>query len=132
VRVDSGDKSHVVAFASRDWKLLLRESRLPIGRHWLQAFGFFGPPGSTVAQGLQVGYEFTGDRMTMLNDSKALLAEILAFAADPNPPSSFQGSIRPRSAARPQPFAWPEVLPPLIQFLSELEQDKVKIYNHHR
>src|SRR4051812_28409879 len=42
LRVISGEQSHLVVFASRDWKILCREPRLPTGREWLHVFGFDG------------------------------------------------------------------------------------------
>jgi hypothetical protein len=134
LRVISGEKSHLVIFASRDWKVLSKESSLPMGRHWLQSFGFRGAPGSgSVAKGFEVGFEVTGDRLTMLNDSKSLLAEVTAFVNDATEPSQWQGSIRPRRRKpRKQILAWPSVLPPLIKFLSSLQESKVTIYNHHQ
>jgi len=121
-----------VVFSSRDWKVLLREPRIPMGRHWLRTFGFDGPPGSTVAQGLQIGYEVTGDRNVMLEDSRLLLPQVVAFASDPTPPSYFHGSIRPRKPPRKHVLASPSVLPPLIEFLAGLTEASVKIFNHHR
>lgn len=132
LRIDSGEKSHLVVFASRDWKMLSREPSISIGRHWLMSFGFHGPPGASVAAGVQVGYEVTGDRAIMLNDSRLLLPQVVAFANDTSPPSYFHGSIRPRKPPRKQAIAWPSVLPPLIEFLSGLDAPKVQIYNHHR
>jgi hypothetical protein len=133
LRVISGEKSHLVVFASRDWKVLSRESSIPMGRHWLRSFGFHGTPGSGgIAKGLEVGFEVTGDRLTMLNDSKSLLSEVTAFVNNPTEPSQWQGSIRPRRKPRKHILAWPSVLPPLIEFLSGLQEPKVTIYNHHR
>jgi hypothetical protein len=134
LRVISGEKSHLVIFASRDWKVLSKESSLPMGRHWLQSFGFLGAPGSgSVAKGFEVGFEVAGDRLTMLNDSKSLLAEVTAFVNNPTEPLQWQGSIRPRRRKpRKQILAWPSVLPPLIEFLSSLQESKVTIYNHHQ
>jgi hypothetical protein len=45
LRVISGEKSHLVVFASRDWKVLCRERTIPTGEQWLHLFGFFGSPG---------------------------------------------------------------------------------------
>jgi hypothetical protein len=132
LRVIAGDKWHLVVFASRDWKLLSNESRIPMGRHWLRTFGFAGPPGSTVAEGLQVGYEVTGDRNEMLKVSKLLLPQVVEFASDPTPQSYFHGSTRPRKPPRKHVLAWPSVLPPLIEFLEGLTEAEVKIYNHHQ
>jgi hypothetical protein len=133
LRVVSGGKSHLVIFASRDWKVLSKESSLPMGRHWLQAFGFHGTPGpGAIAKGLAVGYEVTGDRLTMLNDSKSLLVEVTAFVNNPTELSQSQGSIRPRRKPKKQILAWPNVLPSLIEFLSGLREPKVMVYNHHQ
>jgi hypothetical protein len=133
LRVISGEKSHLVIFASRDWKILSRESSIPMGGHWLQSFGFRGVPGpGSIARGPEIGYEVMGDRLTMLNDSKALLAEVVAFVKNPIEPSQWQGSIRPRRKPRKHMLAWPGVLPPLIGFLSDLREPKVTIYNHHQ
>jgi hypothetical protein len=132
LRIDSGEKSHLVVFASRDWKILSREPSIPMGRHWLLSFGFPGPPGATVAGGVQVGYEVMGDRLTMLGDSRLLLPQVVAFANDTSRPSYFHSSVRPRKPPRKHVIAWPSVLPPLIEFLSGLDAPKVRIYNHHQ
>ncbi len=132
LRVIAGDKWHLVVFASRDWKALNNESRIPMGRHWLRTLGFGGPPGSTVAEGLQVGYEVTGDRNKMLKDSRLLLPQLLEYASDPTPLSYSHGSARPRKPPRKHVLAWPSVLPPLIEFLEGLTEAEVKIYNHHQ
>jgi hypothetical protein len=134
LRVIAGEKSHLVIFASRDWKILSRESNLPMGRHWLRSFGFGGVPGpGAIAKGLVVGFEVTGDRLTMLSDSKLLLSEVIEFVKNPVEQLQWQGSIRPRRRKpRKHVLAWPNVLPPLIDFLSGLEESKVIIYNHHQ
>jgi hypothetical protein len=132
IRIDSGEKSHLIVFASHDWKVLGRESGIPMGRHWLKSFGFGGPSLPVVTRGPLIGYEVIGDRETMLNDSRLLLSEVVAFANDPTPSSYFHGSVRPRKPPRKRPIAWPHVLPPLIDFLSSLDKPKVKIYNHHQ
>ena len=129
IRIDSGEESHLVVFASRDWKML---DKVPMGRHWKKSFGFYGPSHPVVRKGPLIGYEVIGDRETMLSDSRLLLPEIVAFANDPTPPSYFHGSVRPRKPPRRRPIAWPHVLPPLIEFLSALDEPKVKIYNHHQ
>ena len=137
-RVISGEKSHLVLFASRDWKVLARERTIPTGREWLHLFGFdgtLGGAGSTgsVAKGLEVGFEVTSNREAMLNASRLLLAEVKAFAANPLETSRWSGSIRPRPKPRRQPpIAWPTVLPPLIEFLADLQKPTVKIFNHHQ
>jgi hypothetical protein len=131
LRVISGDKLHLVIFASRDWKVLTRESRIPTGRHWLRSFGFSGAPGSH-SMGLEIGYEVEGDRLAMLNDSKSLLKEVIEFQKNPIESSQWQGSIRPRPKPRKYTSAWPTVLPPLIEFLERLQEAKVKIFNHHQ
>jgi hypothetical protein len=54
LRVIAGEKSHLVIFASRDWKALSRERTISTGREWLRLFGFSGPgtgAGGGVAQG---------------------------------------------------------------------------------
>lgn len=135
LRVISGDKAHLVIFASRDWKVLARERSIPTGREWLQLFGFCGPPDSppSVAKGLEVGYEVAGDREVMLNASRTLLTEVIAFIQNPPGVRRWSGSIRPRPKPRKQPpIAWPTMLPPLIDFLSGLTEPTVKIFNHHR
>ncbi len=96
------------------------------------SFGFLGPTTATVAKGPLIGYEVIGNRETMLNDSRALLPEVVAYANDPAPPSYFHGSIRPRKPPRRRPIAWPTVLPALIDFLASVDEAKVTIYNHHR
>ena len=140
LRVIAKDRAHLVIFASRDWKMLAREGPIPCGRHWLRAFGFGGASRnrttsaeSIVAKGLEIGFEVTGDRAEMLELSKALLNEVVQYANNPPEVSCFQGSIRPRRKPRPaQAPAWPAVLPPLIEFLSGLSEEKVKIFNHHQ
>ena len=130
LRIDSGEKSHTVIFTSRDWKLLLREPRIPMGRHWLRSFGF--DHCGSVAGGLVIGYATAGDRQTMLDDSRSLLPQVIAFSNDPNPPTYFHGSIRPRKPPRKHVPVWPSVLPALIEFLSGIDEPKVRIFNHHR
>jgi hypothetical protein len=135
LRVISGEKSHLVVFASRDWKVLSRERTIPTGREWLRSFGFSSTSGVTggIAEGLVVGFEVTGNREAMLNASQLLLTEVNAFAANPPETSRWSGSIRPRPKPRKMPpLAWPTVLPPLIEFLSGLPEPTVKIFNHHR
>ena len=118
-----------MTFASHDWKML---NKVPMGRHWLMSFGFLGPTKAAVVKGPLIGYEVVGDRETMLSDSRALLPEVVAFVNDPTPPSYFHGSIRPQRPPRKRAIAWPDVLPPLIDFLASLDEAKVTIYNHHR
>ena len=131
LRVILGEKSHLVIFASRDWKVLCRESSIPMGKHWLRSFGFSGVPGQgSVAKGFEVGFEVDGDRLTMLSNSKTLLKEVIEF--EKLEPTQWQSSIRPRRKPRKQISAWPTVLPPLIEFLGGLREAKVKIFNHHQ
>ncbi|MDB6123324.1 MAG: hypothetical protein JWQ71_2317 [Pedosphaera sp.] len=134
LRVIAGEKSHLVIFASRDWKVIAREQAIPIGREWLRLFGFHGPtdrPGS-VAKGLEVGFEVSGNREAMLNASRLLLAQVNVFVMNPPQTSQWSGSIRPRPKPRKKPpLAWPAVLPPLIEFLSNVQEPTVKIFNHH-
>lgn len=138
LRVIAGEKAHLVVFASRDWKVLSRERSIPTGGEWLHQFGFDGPQdgGSgtgSVAKGLEVGFGVAGDRETMLSASRRLLVEVNAFVASPPEVSRWSGSVRPRRQPRPKPpLAWPTVLPPLIEFLSALQEPAVKIWNHHR
>jgi hypothetical protein len=69
----------------------------------------------------------------MLNASRLLLTEVNAFATNPPETTRWSGSIRPRSKPRKMPeLAWLTVLPPLIEFLSGLQDEKVKIFNHHQ
>src|SRR5690349_10625697 len=96
IRVAAGEKSHLIVFSSHDWKILGREPGIPMGRHWLKTFGFYGPSNPAVAKGPLIGYEVIGDRETMLSDSRLLLPEVVAFANNPTPPSYFHGSVRPR------------------------------------
>jgi hypothetical protein len=136
LRVIAREKSHLLIFASRDWKVLAKERAIPTGREWLRLFGFSGTSkgaGGRVAQGLQVGYEVLGKREAMLNASRLLLGEVNAFAANPPETTRWSGSIRPRPKPRKMPgLAWPTILPPLIEFLSNLQDATVKIFNHHR
>jgi hypothetical protein len=66
----------MVNFNSRDWKVL-NEPDVPSGLEWLKTFGFFGPPGTSVARGLEIGFEVVGNRLLMLKTSKQLLAEVV-------------------------------------------------------
>ena len=138
LRVISGEKSHLVLFASRDWKVLSRERSISSGREWLHVFGFdgtLGVPGDSgsVAKGLEVGYEVPGNRDVMLDVSRRLLTEVMEFAANPPEVSRWSGSVRPRRRPRPTPpLAWPTVIPPLIEFLSALPEPNLAIFNHHR
>lgn len=139
LRVIAKDKSHLVVFASRDWKILARETSIPTGREWLRVFGFSGSSESkgdgksTIAKGLEIGYEVTADRLAMLESSKLLLNEVVNFVKIPSEISYWHGSIRPRPKPRPKPVpVWPSVLPPLIEFLSGLQESKVKVFNHHQ
>jgi hypothetical protein len=69
----------------------------------------------------------------MLETSKAVLNEVSNFIKNPPEISVWQGSIRPRSKPRKKPApSWPEVLPSLINFLSQLKEPTVKIFNHHQ
>jgi hypothetical protein len=137
LRVIADEKAHLVLFTSRDWKVLSRERSIPTGGEWLHLFGFDGTQDGdsgtgSVAKGLEVGFEVAGDRETMLNASRRLLVEVNAFVANP-PESRWSSSARPRRKPRPAPpLAWPTVLPPLIEFLSALQEPTVKIWNHHR
>ena len=135
LRVIAGEKSHLVIFDSRDWKILFREQTIRTGREWMRLFGFLGMGNVTsgVARGLEVGFEVIGDRQAMLNSSQLLLADVNAFSANPPETTRWSGSIRPRPKPRKKPaLAWPTVLPPLIEFLSDLPDVTVKIFNHHR
>jgi len=132
LRVIANEKSHLVVFASRDWKVLAKEGTIPTGREWLRLLGFTGSGGG-VAKGLEVGFEVVGEREAILNASRLLLAEVNAFVANPPEITRWSGSIRPRPKPRKMPeLAWPTVLPPLIEFLSSLQDATVKIFNHHR
>jgi hypothetical protein len=139
LRVIAKDKAHLVEFASRDWKILARETSIPTGREWLRVFGFHGlseekrDSRSSVAKGLEIGFEVVGDRLAMLETSKLLLNEVINFAKNPPEVSYWHGSIRPRPKPRQRHvIAWPIVLPPLIEFLSGLREEKLKIFNHHQ
>jgi hypothetical protein len=134
LRVISGEKTHLVVFASRDWKVLCREQRIPTGNEWLDLFGFTGSPGpGAIAKGLEVGFEVTGNRDAMLTASRLLLTEVNSFAEHPPEDWRWRDSIRPRPKPRRMPpLAWPKVLPPLIEFLAGLQEPTVKIFNHHR
>lgn len=131
LRVIAGDKAHLVLFASRDWKVLARERRIPTGREWLHQFGFDGL--SSVARGLEVGFEVIGEREALLSASKRLLIEVVDYTNNPPDTTTWGGSVRPRPKKRKPPrLAWVTVLPPLIKFLSSLSDAQVKIFNHHR
>ena len=138
LRVISGEQSHLVLFASRDWKVLSRERTIPVGREWLHVFGFDGTIGGlggsgSVAKGLEVGFEVIGNRNAMLEVSRRLLSEVTEYAANPPKVSHWSGSVQPRrKPKRMPPVAWLTVLPPLIEFLSALEEPTATIFNHHR
>ena len=136
LRVIAEEKAHLVEFASRDWKALGNERDLKAGRDWLERFGFRGGPGNQpcIHEGLVVGYEVIGNREAMIEVSKRLLVETLEFAKKPQEPKPWLYSFapRPKSTKKKQPLVWPLVLPPLIEFLSELSEPVVKIFNHHR
>jgi len=134
IRVISGNKSHAVIFASRDWKVLARERTIRTGREWMQLFGFL-PPSNTpsIHKGLEAGFEVTANRLALLKASRALLEEVNSYIQNPPETSCCQGSIRPRKKPRrKEVLSWPNVLPPLIAFLSELREENVKVFNHHR
>jgi hypothetical protein len=138
LRVISGEKAHLVVFASRDWKVLSQERSIPTGREWLHVFGFDGTLGGaggsgSVAKGLEVGFEVVSNREAMLDASRRLLTEVTEFTANPPEIARWSGSVRPRRKPRPMPpLAWLTVLPPLIEFLSVLQEPTVTIFNHHR
>ncbi len=135
LRVISGDKSHLVVFASRDWKFLSRERTVPTGREWLNAFGFTGSGSErrTVAMEFEIGFEVIGKLENMLNASRRLLIEINQFMQNPPEVRPWTDSFRPRrKPRRPPPPAWLRVLPPLIEFLSALHEPNVLIFNHHQ
>jgi hypothetical protein len=134
LRVIAGERSHLVIFASRDWKVLSQEPTIRTGREWMRLFGFHGPPRDkpSLAEGLQIGYEMEGDRVAMLDATKKLLGEVINFAQNPPETSRWQGSIGPQPKPRKKPpLSWPEVLPPLIEFLSAVQEPNLKIFNHH-
>ncbi|HEX3719074.1 MAG TPA: hypothetical protein VH595_13990 [Verrucomicrobiae bacterium] len=133
LRVIAREKSHLVIFASRDWKVLSRERTIATGREWLDLFGFRGSGDGNIAKGLEVGFEVVGDRKTMLNASQLVLTDVNAFVANPLETTRWSDSIRLRPRPRKMPeLAWPTVLPPLIEFLSDLPDVTVKIFNHHQ
>jgi hypothetical protein len=140
LRVIAKDTAHLVVFASRDWKILAREASIPTGREWLRVFGFTGlseavnaDGKSIVAKGLEIGFEVVGDRVAMLKTSKLLHDEVVSFVKNPPDISYWHGSIRPRPKPRQRSvIAWPIALPPLIEFLSGLQEETVRIFNHHQ
>ena len=79
IQIADGLRSLRFEFASRDWKVLMGP-HVPEGAAWLTAFGFNGPPGTSVARGLEVGYEVEGERDAMLGASSALLVRVEADA----------------------------------------------------
>jgi hypothetical protein len=136
LRVIAGETAHLVEFASRDWKALSNERELRTGREWLGLFGFHGGSGNqpSIHKDIEVGFEVTGDRDAMLGASKRLLTEVTEFAKKPPEPRPWLYSVapRPRTTKKKQPLGWSSVLPPLIEFLSALNEPVVKIFNHHR
>ena len=135
IRVTAHEKSHLMIFASRDWKLLGRETALPSGRRWLSTFGFNGPPGEggRVSKGLEVGFEVAGDRETLLTISIKLLDEAKSFDQNPSQVMASVSRIgRGSTHKKWAQSAWISILPPLIAFLSELADPTVMIFNHHR
>lgn len=132
LRVISGEKSHLVIFASRDWKVLARESAIPTGRRWLDLFGFNGPPERhSIAKGLEVGFEVTGDTQDMLDASRALLNEVNLLGTSPPLREQVNEPSHARTRKQP-PLIWQAALPPLIEFLDKVHVPWVKIFNHHR
>lgn len=135
LRVIAREKAHLVEFASRDWKALSC-GEFASGREWLRLFGFDGPPENKpcLHKGFQVGFEVSGNRETMLDVSKRLLAEVLEFAKKAPEPATWLYSFapRPRKFKRKPILGWPTALPPLIEFLSGLNEVAVKIFNHHQ
>jgi len=102
LRIISGEQAHLVLFASRDWEVLSRDRSIPIGEEWLQLFGFHQPPpgkAGSVAEGLVVGYEVTGNRQAMLQASLQLLQEVQAYV----PRSAIQPGVTSRSARNQSP-----------------------------
>ncbi len=75
LRISVASRSHLVNFTSRDWKVLSHPD-CPPGREWLNVFGFSGPPGTSVAKGLEVGYAVAGDRLAMIATSERLLSHL--------------------------------------------------------
>jgi hypothetical protein len=136
LRVISDEQAHLVLFASRDWKVLSRERSIPTGGEWLRLFGFDGPPpgqGGSVAEGLIVGYEVTGDVEAMVKASRQLLKEVQVYIPPRPDPTWCSFSVRPKPKPRkPASLAWPTALPPLIDFLASLNVSTVTIFNHHR
>jgi hypothetical protein len=134
LRIISADRAHLVEFASRDWKALAREKSLPTGQSWLSLFGFHGPPGgSSLAEGLIVGYETLGRREEMLQASRNLLDEVRNFVPATRDPTWCTFSVRKKPKPRkPKPLSWERLLPKIIEFLEGLSAPTVTIYNHHR
>jgi hypothetical protein len=134
LRIISADRAHLVEFASRDWKVLAREKSLPTGPRWLSHFGFDGPPGGTsVFEGLIVGYETIGRREEMLHASRMLLGEVRDFTPIPRERTWCNFSVRKKAKPRKaKPVAWAHLLPKIIDFLESLSAPTVTIFNHHR
>ena len=134
LRIISADRAHLVKFASRDWKVLAREKTLPTGPRWLSLFGFDGPPnGTSVFEGLIVGYETVGRREEMLHASRMLVDEVRDFTPASRDPT--WGSFSVRKKAKPRkakPLAWAHLLPKIIEFLEGLSAPTVTIFNHHQ
>ena len=136
LRVMAGERAHLVEFTSRDWKVLSKErNAIPAGRDWLDLFGFGRAfEGDSVADGLIVGYEVSGNRESMLTASRKLLEEVRAYTPQMPDPTWGHFSVRKKPKPRkPKPIVWPEVLPALIEFLESLtDVEMVKVFNHHR
>ena len=134
LRIISGNDAHLVEFESRDWKALGQEKTLPTGRRWLSAFGFDGPPtGSSVAEGLIIGYEILGRREEMLDASRRLLEEVQRFTPELRDPTWGAFHVRKRPKPRkPKSLSWSRLLPEIIVFLERLSTPEVTIFNHHR
>ena len=76
IRLTGSNGASTFCFASRDWKLLLHLDG-DIGKEWQEAFGFSpGGPEFSVARGLQIGYEVTGTRSTMLRTTELLMSRL--------------------------------------------------------
>ncbi len=76
IRLTGSGEPRTFAFRSRDWKVLVN-LRDPAASAWMSAFGFspHGPEFS-VACGLQIGYEVTGLRATMLEATDCLIERL--------------------------------------------------------
>lgn len=76
IRLTGSAEPYTFVFRSRDWKVLTH-LRDPVASAWMSAFGFSpGGPEFSVSRGLQIGYEVSGNRATMLDATERLIERL--------------------------------------------------------